>query len=598
MKSLFRCALLPGIALLAGSIALAEQNIVLNGSMEAGLGAGGINEFTAEDWTFFGGGTVERSAEENLEPPGAGHSIKVYGGETTVGAYQDVPVLVGENVTISAWLYTRNTDHVGGDAEAKIKLEWVDSGGVAFGGTELIVLNAASAGNVWTPGSIGPIAAPSGAVSARFTCVWTWTTTSAGSAYWDDCSLSINGGANALLNSDIETPGTGGGNPLGIDHFTGFGGQAKSADQALHGSYSAMVQVGGTSGSTFSGLYQDTLDAEAGDHIFAQAWVYDPITGGMTDNSAAGIKLEFQPAGGGTLPPPEENLAFDEDDPADTWVLVSHVTTVPDDITLARIVLIADDTSVDNGPVYMDSSFAERSSSPGVNKLLNASFESGSSGANGLTNWTEFRGLNCTARKNALEVPAADGTSVLRIQGSCIAGVYQEIEVAPGETLTISALVRQKSTDLFGEAGSGARAGVKVEWKAGGIPPQIDIGGPDNTNFAGEAPGVWSPVFIDYVMPPGSAAQVRFTVIAGLYSASDVTVYFDAAECVLLNVFDGSDVDADSDEDMHDFAWLQRVFNGATPTVEFNSITFDQDEDGDVDINDWNFFRPRMTGPN
>ncbi len=598
MNSLLRRALISGAALLAGSIALAEQNIVLNGSMESGPGPGGIDIRKAENWTFFGGGTVERSDEENLEPPGAGHSIKVFGGETTVGAYQDVPVLVGENVTISAWLYTRDTDHVGGDAEAKIKLEWVDSGGVAFGGSELIVLNVASAGNTWTPGAIGPIAAPSGAVSARFTCVWTWSAQSLGSAYWDDCSMSINGGANALLNGDIEIAGTSADTPYGIDEFTGFGSQAKSDEESLHGGYGVKLHVGGDSGSDWSGLYQDTVDAEAGDHIFAQAWVFDPLVGGLSDNSAAGLKLEFSPVGGGTLPPPEENLAFDEDDPSDVWVPVTYTTTVPADITLARVTLIADDSSVDNGPVYMDSASAIRSSAPSTNQLLNPSFESGSSGANGLTNWTEFRGLNCTARKNAGEVPAADGASVLRIQGSCIAGIWQEIEVAPGEGLTISALVRQRSAAPFGLAGSGARAGVKVEWKAGGVPPWVDIGGPDNTNFAGEAPGVWSPVFIDYTMPAGSAAQVRLTVLAGKYSASDVTVYFDAAECVVLNFFDGSDVDRDDDEDMHDFAWFQRVYNGTTPTTEFNSITFDSDDDGDVDINDWNFFRPRITGPN
>lgn len=597
MRNAVRSAMVVWLLLATAGGLYARQNIVRNGSMEAGPGPGGEDPHKALDWVFFGGTTVERSDEANNTPDGA-WALKVFGGESVVGAYQDVEALPGDSVAIAALLYTRGMDQIGGDAKAKIKLDFVDADGEAIGeGTELIVLDGSATPEVWTPGSIGPLTAPAGTVAARMVCVWTFVDESFGSAFWDDCELTINGGANMLSNGDFEIPGTSGDTPFGIDYWTGFGGQWKSDEVAWHGGYSANVAVGGDTGAAYSGLYQDTVELGAGDHLFLQCQVFNPSLGGLDQNAAAAIKLEFFPGNGGDVPPPEEALDFDENAPQDTWELVSYQTVVPENVTLARIVLIASDETDENGPVYFDSALAERGSQPGSNQLSNASFEQGTSGPNGLTDWTEFRGFDCMARKNAFEVDAHDGFSVLKISGSCTAGIYQDVEVTPGETLTISSYMRTDSADPFNHPDS--VAGVKVEWRAGNVPPGIDIGGAENnTLLAGEGVDEWTPLSIDYTMPAGSAALVRYTLIVARGSATEAQVFFDACEAIVTNIFDGADADADNDQDLLDFALFQQCYSGAGVVSDgWPSMVFDSDDDEDVDFDDFEFFAPRFTGP-
>lgn len=600
MRSMIRSWASIALALLLPAGLLASETISKNGSFELGPGPNGPDERKAADWTLFGP-TAERSAEEALTGT---HSLKIFGSDTTVGGFQDVAVNPGDAITISAMLYTRSTDKIGGDAAAKIKLEFYDASDVQIGsGTELTVLNGSSTPDVWTPGSIGPMTAPAGAAKARMVCVWTYTNTSMGSAYWDDCQLLVNG-TDMLSNGSFETAGVSGQTPFGIDFWTGFGTQEKSQDVALDGTSSAKLHAGDMFGQ-FDGLFQDMVDLAAGDHIKIKAFVWNPSVGGLVGSASAAIKLEFFPTSGTTLPPPEEFLDFDANDPTEVWIPVTYVTTVPTDITLARIVILANDTDPNNGPVYVDTAKVTRSNSadpnapdPNLNLLSNASFEDGTSGSNGLTNWTEFRGLGCQARKNAFEVPAIDGTSVLKISGDCVAGVYQDVPVFPGDTLTITAFFRSKATDPFGDP-PGSTAGVKVEWVGGVVPPQIDIGDPsqNNTATAATPTDTWTQLDIDYVMPPGSAALARATVIISQGNSTDSVVYFDALEAVVTNIFDGADVDADGDEDLLDFAEFQHCFSGSGGGLGYPCMVFDSDEDNDVDLADLNFFLPRMTGP-
>ncbi|TWT42393.1 Carbohydrate binding domain protein [Phycisphaerae bacterium RAS1] len=582
----------------------ARQNIVKNGSYERGPGPGGVNQGLAEDWTFFGGTSVERSNQANFTS-GGGWSLKVFGGETTVGAFQDVACAEGQNVTISAQLFTLGTDRITGDAEAKIKIEFYDSGDMPVGtATEVTVLNDLSTADTWTPGSIGPTAAPPGAAKARMTCVWTFTTTGMGSAYWDACSLTINGGANLLLNPDFEIPGTSTGvNPTGIDNWLGFGWQEKSTEQMRTGGFGAKIRVGGDTNAEYSGLYQDTADLEAGDRIYTSCYVRHPATGGLSSTAAAAIKLEFSPAGGLVIPPPVENLAFDDTSPTNTWTLVTVSATVPTGITQARCTLINFDTSDVNGPVYMDYATAERSSQPGTNQLLNRSFESGGSGINGLTNWTEFRGIGSRAAKNSFEITAFDppsiAGSVVKYTGQT-AGLTQDITVVPGEMLTFTVYCYSRSDLPY--ADPNAVAGPKIEWRAGGVPGQIDINGaPNNTANSGNTPAdTWKRLWIDFTMPPGSAARVRTTIILAKNGATDAAVYFEDFEAVVTNLFTGSDVDGDGNEDLLDFAELQRVYTGTPGPVflPWNLFTFDHDEDFDVDASDVTIFLNNFNGPN
>ncbi|MFQ5806602.1 MAG: hypothetical protein ACE5I3_09145, partial [Phycisphaerae bacterium] len=224
--------------------------------------------------------------------------------------------------------------------------------------------------------------------------------------------------------------------------------------------------------------------------------------------------------------------------------------------------------------------------------------EQGPGGYNGLDDWTEFSSPGVSqAQKSCFEVPAHDGLCTMRATGQAVAGVYQETTVTPGESLHISAYLY---TPTFEQLTGTGRAGVKVEWAVGGVPEDIDIGVPGSPNTIGpDAPqDTWLPLTIDYTMPPGSSALARFTNIIEKGTAFSGTVYIDASEAVVLNRFDGADVDGDNDQDLHDFAWFQRCYTGSgAGALPWNGIVFDFDDDEDIDWADWNFFVPRFTGP-
>jgi hypothetical protein len=308
-----------------------------------------------------------------------------------------------------------------------------------------------------------------------------------------------------------------------------------------------------------------------------------------------GIKLEFD--ANTEVPPPEENLAFDETFPANDWTLVDLDTTVPADITVARIVCIYTGNAQTTGSVHFDWAWAERGSDPNDNQLLNASFEDGPGGG-APDHWTEFSSPGVSeAKKSCFEVPAYDGICTVRAAGQDVAGVFQEIDVTPGESLSIHAYLY--TPDFEPLTGPG-RAGVKVEWAVGGVPEDVDIGvpGSPNTIGASAAQDTWLPLVIDYVMPEGSSALTRFTNIIEKGNALSGRCYIDACEAVVLNRFDGADVDGDDDQDLHDFTWFQRCYTGpGAGDLPFNGIVFDSDDDGDIDLDDWNYFIPRMTGP-
>jgi hypothetical protein len=587
-----------GIVLLLGPVALmAEQNIVRNGSMESGEGPGGTDPHVPAEWTLVGV-NVERSDTVNLVPPGPGHSLKAFGDSdnTSAAAYQEVaPVSPGQSVVASVQLYSPANDKLRGSGRAGLVLEFLNQFGGGISMEDIYVLDEAAPPDTWIPATLGPFTAPSGTAQVRVTCRLQWSLGDIlGAAYWDDAQLSIDGGPNQLLNGDFETAGAGQGqNPYGIDDWVGFEDQEKSQDVAKHGA--ASLKLG--TGEPYSGLYQNMGVLNEGDHMFMIAYAWNPSSDPLTSDTRVGIKLEFEP--NTDVPPPEENLAFDENAPSDQWTLVELGTTVPDEMTVGRVVCIYTGNQATTGSVHFDSVVAERGSDPGVNQLLNESFEYGPGGYNGLDDWTEFSSPSVSqARKSCFEVPAHDGLCTMRATGQDVAGVYQEIVVTPGETLYISAYLYTSSSEPL--TGSG-RAGVKVEWAVGGIPEDVDLGVPGSSpnTIGAEAPlDTWVPLTIDYTMPPGSSAVARFTNIIEKGSALTGTVYIDSCEAVVLNRYDGADVDGDNDEDLRDFTWFQRCFTGSgAGELPWNGIVFDSDGDEDVDLVDWNWFAPRFTGP-
>lgn len=581
--------------LVAPAVLLARQNILKNGSMEFGQGAGAIDPQVAAEWAEFGR-NVERSGAYNLAPPDGGHALKAFGDSenNAAGASQIVlNVAPGQSVQASVMLFSPAGDKLGGSGEAGLVLEFLNQ----FNGTiapvhSVYALNAASPASTWIPAVIGPLTAPPTTVKVRVTCRLRWTPGDVfGAAYWDDAQLTINGGPNALVNGDFETAGASTGqSPVGIDDWMGFNDQEKSDDVAWHGT--ASLQLG--TREDYSGLYQFMRPLSDGDHLYMVAKIWNPAIDPLTDSSMAGIKLEFKP--NTEVPPPEEYLPFDETYPADQWFLVDMTTTVPDGATIAKIVCIWVGDQTTTGAIHFETAFAEVSSAPGVNLLGNASFESGPGGPNGLDFWSEFNTPGVSqCEKRCFEAPPLDGWCTARGAGAAVSGILQEILVTPGETLHLGAYLYTPTWEKL--TGTGV-AGVKVEWAAGGVPASVDIGAGPNTVHAGAPTNTWIPVYIDYTMPPGSSARTQYTNILARESALSGRAYFDGCEAVVLNRFDGSDVDGDDDEDLHDFAWFQLCYTGAgAGALPYNGIVFDHDDDLDVDMVDFNWFAPRMLGP-
>ncbi len=598
-----KAAVLVLVTMLAAPLALlARQNILLNGSMESGQGASALDPKYADQWTFFGK-NVERSDTVNLDPNGPGHALKAFSepASSTAGAQQDVlNVTAALNVTASVSLYTPDFDKLGGSGQAGLVLEFINTfGGIIEPIHEVYPLNASSSANTWIPATIGPLTAPTGTVKARVLCKLNWTPLDvSGAAYWDSVRLTVGSDPNnKVANGGFETLGhSTGQSEVGIDDWLGFNDQEKSSAVAKDGLASVKLGIR----EAYSGLYQNMRVLRDGDRLLLKGYIWNPSADPLTSPSRAGLKLEFPEP----VPPAVENLAFDANAPADTWTLVQlSALTVPPDVTIVRAdcILVAD--ALTTGAVYFDAAYAERSSAPGVNQLSNASFETGTGGENGIDDWTEFGTAAATTRLSCYAVPALDGDCTARSAGTTITGIYstQGFLVTAGETVTFWAYLYTPAGDKLG--GPNSKAGVKIEWILGTVPPPVDIGDPNNTIFAGAATNTWLPLRIGYTMPAGSNAVPRYTCLIERGTAATGKVYFDSCEAVVLHhldgsdYFNGSDYDNDDDEDLIDAAQFQLHFTGAAGPLPWNGTVFDYNDDGLINSADFAHFAPRMTGP-
>lgn len=589
----------------------ASQQLSTNGSMEVGPGPDGVNPAVPSNWTLFGS-VSERSTQVNLTSGGEA-ALKAFGSQAAVGAYQDVPANPGDVVTISANMFTTNGDRIDGDAQAGLTLEFYDISSNMISATENLIFDSTSTVDVWTPVSI-TTNAPAGTVAARFVCTWTSTGAPMGSAFWDECTMDVNGSTNGLSNGDFEMAGTSSMSPTGITDWNGFGTQAKSEDFAFVGTSSVMINAINSGGGSFNGLYHDMGIVEAGDRIVMKMRALHRSDDPLTSNARGGLKMEFQPAGPPpSLPPATENLAINSNSTTNAWITVDLGTTglvVPDEANFARITMILSSPSAaasTNGTVWFDRAYADLNNS-GSNVLLNPSFESGTGGANGINFWTEF-GFppHGTTRK---AIPVDDMSNFLATNGIAVAeatsvytlglfttGVYQEVAVDPGDFLRARVKVRVPQGSVF-SPGAHIRAGIKVEWRGGAAPPPIDFGLPSNTLFPTDPTDTWKNLTLDFTMPLGSRAILRTTAIVGGFGAG--TVYFDGAETVIINRFDGADVDGNHTMDLLDMSEFSKCFTGpGAGAIGWPCRVFDFDEDIDVDNADWAAIDPvnNATGP-
>ncbi|MCB9849993.1 MAG: hypothetical protein H6817_04740 [Phycisphaerales bacterium] len=576
----------------------AAQSLLKNGSFESGSGPLAMDPMIPANWILVGN-VVERSTEANLVPAGPGHALKAFQSQPVEKAYQEVPVAGGSDmVTVSVMMYTRDFDKVGGDAIAGIGLEFFNNAGSDQGSSGFdLPMTSATPANTWISATVGPILAPAGATKARISCLWS-SNSGSGAAFWDDAKLTLNGNpTNLLLNGDFEIAGVGEQSPTGIDNWAGFNDQEQSGDYALDGAKSLKV---GTD-SSFSGLYQTASNytVSEGDLLLLKARVYQTSTNGLTSDARAGIKLEFSGTGSVNLPSPYENLAFDENSPTDAWTLVDLGTdglTVPTGASLARITLIyLPDGTGPNGIAYFDAAHAEVASNPGVNLLLNAHFENGSGRPD---NWTFFETAGTSdAIQGSFSIngyPDEFGEAYGECSGDAVAGFYQNVLVNEGDVLNAHVYMQMTSgSPLVGTS----KAGIKIEWIGGTVPGQVDITGSasDNTITSASPVNTWIPLKIEFEMPVNTEAHPRMVAIGASGTMGSGEVFFDNFEMVVLNRFDGADVDADDDEDLADYAAFQRCFPGGS--LGWNCTVFDQDDSLDIDLADFDFFVTKLTGP-
>jgi hypothetical protein len=588
-KSLVRLTV--GLLLVQG--AHAAQNVLKNGSMEAGPG-NGLNPQIAGTWIEFGL-NVERSTEANLTAGGVA-SLKAFSDttNTSAGAYQgttsdpgQILVTPGQQVQVSWSNFTRGIDKLGGSGQAGFRLEFRGQFNNLISTQEVLPFNSSSPADTWVAGSIGPIAAPANTAKIQVYCRVTWSGSMSGSVYWDDVSVMVNG-VEKVINGDFETQGVGGFSPIGIDDWLGFNDQEKSGEQFLHGAFS--VKSG--SSEQFSGLYQQVGTVADGDRLVLKAKALHASAAPLTAGTTAGIKLEFKSST--PAQPPVENLAFNDTSPTNTWTLVTLTAQpieVPAGITLARAVMIYAGGPSSLGYVYFDT--AELHVNGGGNALLNPSFETGFGGPNGIDNWSEFSSASAFAQRDSSFKFA--GTYSCAAGGDAVAGIYQDVPVTAGQTITLSARMYVDSADPL----VNASAGIKIEWRGGNRPGDIDIGDPTYNPVvvtSATPTNTWVPIKIDYTMPAGTEAIAQFTNLMAFASGVG-EAFFDNCEFVVMNRFDGADSDGDDDQDLTDYAAFQRCYSGNGGGLGWPCTVFDHDEDGDVDLTDYAYFGPRMTGP-
>jgi hypothetical protein len=159
----------------------AGGNLLLNGSFEDGVlfnvpGAG-------DNWFPFG---AVFGIDGNIIPPAKDgqYYLKMFGGNS--GAFQDVPVAPGENLTASVFLQNASFDPMLPGCEGFLKLEYLNSSGGIFLVEESVRLNNSTPQNVWTEITMNSTV-PAGATAVRFVVIMQCS--AGGAVFFDDASL-------------------------------------------------------------------------------------------------------------------------------------------------------------------------------------------------------------------------------------------------------------------------------------------------------------------------------------------------------------------------------------------------------------------------
>ncbi|MEM6271887.1 MAG: HYR domain-containing protein, partial [Bacteroidota bacterium] len=175
-------------------MAAGPMNLLNNASFENGTVFNGLGAGTG--WTIFG---AVFGIDAGIIPPSQDGSfyLKMFGANS--GAFQDLPVNAGDNITASVYIQNASFDPMLPGCEGFVKLEYFDANNQLISFTESNRLDATLPQNVWTQVSVTDVA-PAGAVTVRYVAIMTCN--AGGAVFFDDASLTI-GSASMGLVGDV-----------------------------------------------------------------------------------------------------------------------------------------------------------------------------------------------------------------------------------------------------------------------------------------------------------------------------------------------------------------------------------------------------------
>jgi hypothetical protein len=319
-----------------------------------------------EGWTKLGGnnfasGDNTRSgARSAFAYPGyfPGATPENPNGQNRTGFYQDVTVAAGAALEASCYVKNRCcNDALEEGVTSFLEVLFFDAKGNTIGAplTSAVLDRSNGGTNEWILQSVSAVA-PKGAVRARLSCVLEQVLVGEppayndGNVHWDDASVTINGGANLLVNAGFETicarpffdwPGLGG------DSFT---------VQARTGAYAARVNGPYFFPGNIGGFYQEVLGAAEGQQWQGGIWYRSPDNERVSADIDARLRIEFFDDFG-------NNLSGDQFQTADlatattpgAWTFVeTPVATAPFDTTRVRLVVIHSLPFYNGGSMFYD----------------------------------------------------------------------------------------------------------------------------------------------------------------------------------------------------------------------------------------------------
>jgi hypothetical protein len=348
-----------GVACLAAFAGTATaQNALVNAGFEDICGPAG-------EWTAYG-----NTSTINFYTITGTRAIKCFGPFNAPlgysGIYQDRPAAEGQSITASVYATNPTWDPLSWNAEtssgtrAFLQVDFLDASGAFLNDAQQFISEKLSSPT--NPDNGGPAAqltvsgiiAPAGTATVRITATVEQGNYVGGAVWFDAASLSINGGANVLLNDSFETQAAGclGSGFVGWVNF-GNGG-ADFGVNPRTGNYAAKLFGGFNGDPAFSGWFQD-VDATPGSIWKARGWARSADNDSLRDGNTVVVGVEFYDEFGNNLIGLQAPSAAVPTPGDGTYRLYeSGVATAPEFTTKARFVILQRQVAFAGGATWWD----------------------------------------------------------------------------------------------------------------------------------------------------------------------------------------------------------------------------------------------------